>query len=253
MTRKELAVCIYKQIKENKIGHNNKLPSERELAFLFNVTRPLVREALAILEAFGIIEVRDRQGVFIKEKSWNEIALPISFLTDWPLDILPQVFEARMVLEPKAAAIAARRRTKSDIEKLNEILAEMERLFKEDVSEKASLGERWNTIFHALVVATTKNDVLCRMHEGIIRLYERNATSFPKENVPMPFEKWPREIWAEHSSIVNAIAKGDDREAEVCAYRHIITTQERIYRFTESLGLDFFVPFMHNKLDESEI
>ena len=61
MTRRELAVCIYNHIKEIKLGHNNKLPSERELASLFNVSRPLVREALAILEAFGILEVRDRQ------------------------------------------------------------------------------------------------------------------------------------------------------------------------------------------------
>jgi GntR family transcriptional repressor for pyruvate dehydrogenase complex len=253
MTRRELAVCIYNQIKENMLGHDNKLPSERELARLFNVTRPLVREVLAILEAFGIIEVKDRQGIFIKEKSWNEITLPLSFLTDWPLDILPQVFEARMILEPKAAAIAAKRRTKSDIEKLNEILVEMERFFREDVSERALLGERWNTIFHASVVAATKNDVLCRIHEGIIHLYERNATSFPKENVPMPFEKWPKEIWAEHSSIVNAIVEGDGREAEICAYRHIIATQERIYRFTESLGIDLFGPLMYNNLGETEI
>ena len=40
MTRRELAVCIYNHIKEIKLGHNNKLPSERELASLFNVSRP---------------------------------------------------------------------------------------------------------------------------------------------------------------------------------------------------------------------
>ena len=241
MTRKELAINIYNLIKEGELGRNGKLPSERSLASLFNVTRPLIREALAMLEALGIIEVRGREGIYIKEKTWDGIALPLSFLADWPLDILPQVFEARMILEPKAAAIASQRRTKSDIEKLNETLAEMERLFKEDVPEKASLGERWNTIFHVLVVAATQNDVLCRMHEGIIRLYERNATSFPKENVPMPFEKWPIEIWTEHFKIVNAIAKGDSKEAEECAYRHIANTQERIYDFTQSLGLQFFV------------
>ncbi|MFY9383317.1 MAG: GntR family transcriptional regulator, partial [Acetomicrobium sp.] len=82
MTRKELAINIYNLIKEGKLGHNGKLPSERKLASMCNVTRPLIREALAILEAFGIIEVRDRQGIFIREKSWSEISLPISFLVD---------------------------------------------------------------------------------------------------------------------------------------------------------------------------
>ena len=249
ITRRELAICIYDQIREGKLGQRGKLPSERELASLFNVTRPLVREALAILEALGVIEVRDRQGIFIKEKSWNEITLPLSFLSDWPLDILPQVFEARLILEPKAAAIAAKRRTDSDIEKLQVTLAEMEKLFKEDVQEKASLGEKWNSIFHALVVAATHNDVLCRLHEGIIRLYERNATSFPKENVPMPFEKWPREIWTEHTNIFRAITNQHSEEAAEWAYRHISTTQKRIYDFTQSLGLRLFKPIINTDND----
>lgn len=252
MTRKELAICIYNLMKKNQLGNDNKLPSERGLASLFNVTRPLMREALAILEAFGIIEVRDRQGIFIKEKSWNEIELPLSFLTDWPLDILPQVFEARTILEPKAAAIAAKRHSDSDIMKLTETLTEMEKLFKEDIPEKASLGEKWNSIFHTLVVAATHNDVLCRMYEGIIRLYERNATSFPKEDVPMPFEKWPKEIWIEHTNIVDAIANSNSKWAEKLAYQHIVTTQERIYKVTISLGLDLFASVMNTYSSPNE-
>ncbi|AER67574.1 regulatory protein GntR HTH [Thermovirga lienii DSM 17291] len=62
MTRREVAILIYKHIKEERFGGGNKLPSERELADMFGITRTLVREALAILEAFGVIEIRDRQG-----------------------------------------------------------------------------------------------------------------------------------------------------------------------------------------------
>jgi len=244
ITRKELAICIYNQIKEGKLGQGGKLPSERELSSLFKVARPLIREALAMLEALGVIEVRDRQGIFIKEKSWNEITLPISFLSDWPLDILPQVFEARMVLEPKAAAIAAKRRTITDIEKLKVTLSEMEKLFKENISEKGLLGEKWNSIFHALLVAATHNDVLCRVHESIMRLYERNVTSFSKESVPMPFEQWPEEIWIEHCSILNAIINSNSKEAESLVYCHVMNIQKRIYQFTQSLGLQFFVPLI---------
>jgi len=250
MTRKELAIAIYNQIKGNKIGYNGKLPSERELASLFNVTRPLMREALAILEAFGIVEVRGRQGIFIKEKSWNEITLPLSFLADWPLDILPQVFEARTIIEPKAAAIAAIRHTKSDIEKLNETLNQMEELFEKKIPERASLGEKWNSIFHILIVSAAHNDVLSRMHESIMRLYERNVSSFPKKNAPMPFEEWPKEIWSEHLSILDAIVAGNEKEAEIRAYRHVLTSQERIYCLTRSLGLQFFEPLTSGHLKD---
>jgi len=252
MTRRELAIDLYNQIKENKIGHNGKLPSERELASLFNVPRPLIREALAILEAFGIIEVRGRQGIFIKEKTWSEITLPLSFLADWPLDILPQVFEARTIIEPKAAALAAIRHTESDIEKLSETLNQMEGLFEKEIPEKASLGEKWNSIFHILIVSTAHNDVLSRIHEGVMRLYERNVSSFPKENAPMPFEKWPKEIWTEHSGIVDAIVAGDESEAEARAYRHVLTSQERIFRLTWSLGLRFFKPLTGGHLKEEK-
>ena len=65
-----------------------------------------------------------------------------------------------------------------------------------------------------------KRQVLCRMHEGIICLYERNVSSFPKENAPMPFEKWPGEIWAEHAGIVEAISRGDEKAAAV-SYTHL--------------------------------
>ncbi|MCD6156059.1 MAG: FadR family transcriptional regulator [Candidatus Atribacteria bacterium] len=239
MTRKELAITIYSQIKEGKFGGGNKLPSERELANMFSVTRTLVREALAILDAFGIIEIRDRQGIFLKEKTWREISLPLSFLMDWPLDILPQVFEARLIIEPKAAAVAAKKRTQSDLKKLKETILRAKELFEENRPDKTMLGEKWNSIFHAIVIASSHNDVLCRIHEGIIKLYERNVSSFPKENVPTPFEKWPREIWMEHASIVDAIAEGDAAEAERRAYEHVLISKERIYRFYQSPGLRF--------------
>jgi GntR family transcriptional repressor for pyruvate dehydrogenase complex len=240
MTRREVAILIYKHIKEERFGGGNKLPSERELADMFGITRTLVREALAILEAFGVIEIRDRQGIFIKEKAWKEIALPLSFLMDWPLDILPQVFEVRLIIEPKAAAIAAKKCNQSDLKKLKEIILKAEKLFEEDRPDKAMLGEKWNSIFHAIVIASSHNDVLCRIHEGVIKLYERNVSSFPKENVPTPFEKWPREIWREHAGIVDAIAEGNVAEAERRAYEHVLLSKERIYRFIQSPGLRFF-------------
>lgn len=51
-----------------------------ESGISFNVTRPFIREALAMLEALGIIEVRGREGIYVKEKTWNKIVLPLSFL-----------------------------------------------------------------------------------------------------------------------------------------------------------------------------
>jgi DNA-binding GntR family transcriptional regulator len=67
----------------------------------------------------------------------------------------------------------------------------------------------------------------------------------------MPFEKWPKEIWMEHAGIVDAIAEGNAAEAERRAHEHVLISQERIYRFTQSLGLQFFVPLNgHAKEDE---
>jgi len=72
---------IVEQIKDiifsGKLQPGDRLPTEKELAERLNVSRPTLREALTVLEAIGLIEVRPREGSIIKSVVPQSIQEPI--------------------------------------------------------------------------------------------------------------------------------------------------------------------------------
>ncbi|HOO88983.1 MAG TPA: GntR family transcriptional regulator, partial [Synergistales bacterium] len=116
-TRKELIHRLSDLITEGDIVSEGKLPPERELAAILGTTRPLLREALIALEALGVLDIRDRQGIFLAEEKVGEIGRVLGQAQVWPLELLSQVMEIRQLLDPGAAALAALRRKERDIAK----------------------------------------------------------------------------------------------------------------------------------------
>ncbi len=62
-TRKDLIRRLTDLVSQGNVVTGGKLPPERELAALLGTTRPLLREGLIALEALGLLEIRDRQGI----------------------------------------------------------------------------------------------------------------------------------------------------------------------------------------------
>jgi GntR family transcriptional repressor for pyruvate dehydrogenase complex len=96
-----------------------RLPSERELRSQLNVGRSTVREALKSLEAIGLVRIRQGSGVFVADRPQPT---PEPSAPDWSQ--LGAIIEARLAIEPYAAALAAQRRTP---EQLARIEAEVDR------------------------------------------------------------------------------------------------------------------------------
>ncbi|HOO65073.1 MAG TPA: GntR family transcriptional regulator, partial [Synergistaceae bacterium] len=63
--KRALAETLLEHIRQGNIVEQGKLPPERTLAAMLGEKRPQVREAILILEAWGILDVRDRQGIFL--------------------------------------------------------------------------------------------------------------------------------------------------------------------------------------------
>jgi DNA-binding FadR family transcriptional regulator len=81
-------------------ARGNRLPAERELAQRFGVSRPTIREALAALELGGIVQSYKGKGTLIVATA--------SQVASWGVEVLPpQIFEARVAIEPVLAALAA--------------------------------------------------------------------------------------------------------------------------------------------------
>jgi GntR family transcriptional regulator, transcriptional repressor for pyruvate dehydrogenase complex len=151
---------IQQLMREGHLKEGDKLPSERELADMFAVSRVPVREALKVLEFLGAIQHRRGEGVFVRKIEMKRILHTLDFLMTDPADQLMNLFEAREAFEIQAVRLAAERRTEADIEAMQEVLLEMKFLISNgkpvyDVSTK----------FHTAVIAAAHNEIISEVNE----------------------------------------------------------------------------------------
>ncbi|MCS7240985.1 MAG: GntR family transcriptional regulator, partial [Candidatus Bipolaricaulota bacterium] len=97
---------LISRIKSGQYTENQKLPTERELAEICNVSRSSVREALSILAAFGIVERRVGNGTYVRSRNENLLSLALQITAS---SELRDIFELQRILEVGVAELAARR------------------------------------------------------------------------------------------------------------------------------------------------
>jgi GntR family transcriptional repressor for pyruvate dehydrogenase complex len=136
-----------------------RFPPERELASRLGVSRASLRQALAVLEAQGFIEVRHGGGVFLRRS--RGFGGVLHKLVERRAR-LPEVLEARELLEVRLAELAATRRSDDDLEAMRAALAEMEA----EVSG-GGLGVDGDAAFHHAVHRAGSNKVLEHVIDGL--------------------------------------------------------------------------------------
>lgn len=124
-TYMEIVDQICKSIREGQLLPGEKLPAERTLAGEFGTGRQCLREALSVMEVLGVIEVRKGRGTFITQNALQN--LMSAHLTAEELGDPFQLMEARMLLEPKVAGLAAKHGDGATLQKLEAILEDMKR------------------------------------------------------------------------------------------------------------------------------
>src|SRR5256885_7517416 len=115
---------IERAIYEGRLAHGDKLPPERQLVREFGASRVAVREALRALEHRGLVEVRQGSagGYFIRELDDTPVVRDLSTLFRVGRVSLAQVAEARALLEPESARLAAPPATDHELQRLGECL-----------------------------------------------------------------------------------------------------------------------------------
>lgn len=148
---------------EDSEGH---LSTESDLCRELNVSRTVLRQAIKVLEAKGLVEVRPRMGVRVRPRDhWN---LVDPDLLAWQTELRPDTFfirnlyEVRMILEPAAAELAAVRANDEEIRTLERWYSEMERTAADTQAFIAA-----DLQFHSAIFAACHNDLLQRMSSTI--------------------------------------------------------------------------------------
>jgi len=154
-----------------------RFPPERELASRLQVSRASLRQALAVLEAQGFIEVRHGGGVFLRRS--RGFGGVLHKLVERRAR-LPEVLEARELLEVRLAELAAARRTEGDLMAMRAALMDMEAEV-----DAAALGVDGDAAFHHAVHRAGNNKVLEHVIDGLAEaIHETRVESLSEPDRP---------------------------------------------------------------------
>lgn len=154
----QLVEHLEKLIRTGEFARGSALPSERDLAGRFEVSRNSVRQAIAYLEAKGLVQTRHGSGVFIPEEPLEGTAGSLTSVTFEHEPSLKEVVEVRLGLDPLMAELAAQRRSEED-------LADLE-LFLKPQEPPDSLVAPGN--FHVRLARAAGNPVLQQLQRALI-------------------------------------------------------------------------------------
>lgn len=182
------------------------LPGEIDLAERFEVSRSVIREALRMLAAKGLVESKPKAGTRVRERqAWN---LLDPELLGWmfegeppPLAFVRSLFQLRMIVEPAAAELAAVSRTSRQLTRMGHALEEMAKLGLDSEAGRAA-----DQSFHATILEATGNELLVSLSASIAAAVR--WTTFFKYRAGAP-----RDPVAEHQALFEAIARSDGPDA----------------------------------------
>src|SRR5687768_16015114 len=116
-----LTESVLELIRSGGLRPGDRLPSARELSERFAVTTPTLREALRRLEATGAVQMRHGSGIYVGA-DLERVVIPNPNVRELQGDQLLQLLDARLLIEPPVAAMAARRADPSDLATLRSVL-----------------------------------------------------------------------------------------------------------------------------------
>ena len=211
---------LMQRILDGKFKPGDALPSEDDLAAQFDVSRPVIREAVKQLALLGMIESRQGRSTRVSsQRQWNQfdpgllLARSRAGAVD---DILLELLELRRLIETGAAGLAALRATPEAVAQMDEAYRRME-VSQRDV-ERFVEGD---IAFHDALLAATGNYLLTQLIETLgpmLRVGRR-----------MSLERRPDGAAASqlgHRAILDAVRAQDAETARRAMREHLSWTAE---------------------------
>lgn len=211
-------------IEEGRLRAGDRLPSERELAETFRVSRASVREAIKTLESEGLVTTRPGSGTFITAVDVEAIIQPLASSLSRGKAALIDLFEMRRLVEPGIAALAAERATPADILRLKEILKEQE----QQISHGASAVES-DAAFHFAIGQATQNSALQRLVAAIVEILK------PAREQSLQTAGRAHKSLASHRDILQAIERHDADIARQAMQHHIEAVERNVLDFGDAV------------------
>ena len=206
----QIADKLREMIIQESMKTGSKLPAEAELMTRFGVSRSTVREAVKILQTEHIVDIRQGQGTFLcAMPGLKHDPLGLRFADQE--ELIAQLLETRLLVEPSVAALAAQRREISHLQQMRTLLDKMDNayLHGEDYTP-------YDFEFHTLIAQCSGNDVIQRLlptiHESIQAGYHHT------QRVEGSYQRASQC----HLDMYRGIMEHDSERARQAAQRHMM-------------------------------
>ncbi|MCY7419851.1 MAG: FadR family transcriptional regulator [Chloroflexi bacterium] len=213
-------------IVESRLGEGDRLPSERELAGQFGVSRTVVREAVRALAARRLLDVEGGRGTVVRAPSAEAAAESMGMLlrVQSSGSDAEKVTEVRRVLETEIAALAAARRTTNDLIALDAILnAAGSHLDDPDAFVKEDVA------FHQALAGASHNELFSIILDSLAQLM------LEVRLLGLRIPGTPRRSLTHHRTVFEAVRAGDPDRARRAMDSHMDEARQTL---REAIGIE---------------
>ncbi len=193
----------------------DRLPPERQLAEMFQVSRSSIRDAIRTLETMGLVEARQGAGTVVRELTVHSVVTPISSVLVRKRELVSELLEVRRIIEPPLAARAALHATDEELAEMQDIL----RRQKEKV-QRGELAVEEDTEFHYAIALAADNSVVLKVLDVLMDLLRKTRER------SLQVEGRLQKSFAGHQRILAALKRRDAAAAEEAMRRHIQDVEE---------------------------
>jgi GntR family transcriptional regulator, transcriptional repressor for pyruvate dehydrogenase complex len=210
---------IQRSIKSGAYAVDERLPTEHALAAEFQVSRPVIRDALQRLRDQGLIYSRRGAGSFVREQG---IRQPLGFGQMENLSDLQHCYDFRLTIEPQAAAMAAKRRTPEALQKIKTALS----LLRDATNRQAHRADA-DFMFHLSIAQASTNPYFATAMQA---LEEHIAVGMRLHGLSLRrTSDGLAHVLVEHAAIYDAIGNGDAELAHGLMQTHLSGSRDRLF------------------------
>lgn len=227
----DVALQLLQAIGSDSFQLGDRLPPDRDLAERMGVSRPTAREAILLLELIGVIEVRPGDGTYIAHDGGKSSVLSgLLSGSSFPMPAY-EVLEARILIEPSAAALASQRMDSEEIAHLRTVIDQAFDRHENpgDLAEFISLGLQ----FHIELARGCHNTNIAEYCERLVSIERHPLWTILNARALQTVEA-RREQVEEHRAILDAVTAGDQQLVERLTKGHL----EHLRQAVEDIIID---------------
>lgn len=221
----QVAEQIEKRILDGELHSGDRLPTERELAEQFHVSRTAVREAMKILAQKGLVDMRPGRGTIVIDGAHEAMQNSIDLAMKLKLGEVggsDNLVEVREILEIEIAALAAARATEKEIVAMHEAV----RVMDENLNDADAFISADNNFHEALAQGTQNTLILILVNSIVNLLSEQRKQIFEVEGGPQRGQ-------VHHKRILESISRRDPEAARVAMRAHLRQVREDVRESTD--------------------